>query len=119
MRLGDVVASPEKEGKEKHVPQIDAPGRVKAREPFQVTVTVGKEVAHPNTIEHHIESVQVFAKEDGAKPVVHVATFDFGPTYADPKVSFTIMLSGSSEIIALSRCNLHGLWDNSVKVDVG
>jgi hypothetical protein len=44
----------------------------------------------------------IFAKERGAKPVVYVATFDFGPAYADPKVSFTMMLSGSSEIIASS-----------------
>ena len=117
-RLGDVIIRPEKEGREKHVPHIDAPANVRAGEPFQVTVTVGKETAHPNTIQHHIKWVQIFAKEDGPRPVMHVATFDFGPVYAVPRVSFTMMLNESSDIIAMEYCNLHGLWDNSVKVEV-
>ena len=55
-RFGDIVIPPEKEmGKEKHVPIIDAPSKVKAGEPFMVTVQVGKIVAHPNTVEHHIK----------------------------------------------------------------
>ena len=39
---------------EKHVPVIDAPDKVKADEVFRATVTLGKEVAHPNKTEHHI-----------------------------------------------------------------
>ena len=33
---------------EKHVPVIDAPAKVKADEPFKISVTVGKEIPHPN-----------------------------------------------------------------------
>ena len=40
--------------KEKHVPVIDAPDSVKKSEFFKVTLTVGKEIAHPNTTAHHI-----------------------------------------------------------------
>lgn len=118
MRLGDVISPPEKEGREKHVPHIEAPTKVRAGEAFQVVVTVGKETAHPNTIGHHIKWVQIFVKEDGPRPVIHMATFDFAPGYAEPRASFTLMLNESSHIIATGYCNVHGLWDNSVKVEV-
>jgi len=39
---------------EKHVPVIDCPASAAAGEPFEVRVAVGKEIAHPNTTEHHI-----------------------------------------------------------------
>ena len=35
--------------KEKHAPVIECPDRVKAGEIFEVTVGLGKEIAHPNT----------------------------------------------------------------------
>jgi superoxide reductase len=37
---------------EKHVPVIECPDTVKAGEMFEVKVTLGKEIAHPNTTEH-------------------------------------------------------------------
>ncbi len=117
-RFGDVIIPSEKEGKEKHVPHIEAPSKVKAGEPFKVTVIVGKEVPHPNTIEHHIKWIQVYSKEANGRPVVHVGTFDLGPTYAGPKVTFTMMLSKSSTIYALEYCNVHGVWDNSAGIEV-
>jgi superoxide reductase len=117
-RFGDVIIPQDKEGKEKHVPQIEAPDKVKAEEPFEVSVVVGEEVPHPNTIEHHIKWIQVYAKEEGSRPVVHVATFDAGPTFAEPKVTFKMMLRKSSTIHAIEYCNIHGVWDNSVEVEV-
>jgi len=117
-RFAEVIIPPEKEGKEKHVPHIEVPAKVKAGEPFQVTVIVGKEVLHPNTIEHHIKWIQVYAKEEGARPVVHVGTFDLGPTYAEPKVTFPVMLKKSTTLYALEYCSIHGVWDNSVRVEV-
>jgi len=117
-RFGDIVIPPEKEGWEKHVPHIEAPSKVKAGEPFQVTVTVGKEVAHPNTIEHHIKWIQVYAKEQGPRQAAHVATFDLGPTYAAPNITFPVILKESCTLFALEYCNIHGVWDNSVEVAV-
>ena len=44
---------------EKHVPVIDI-------EESGVRVTVGKEIAHPNTVEHHIAWLELFGeKVDG------------------------------------------------------
>jgi len=117
-RFGDIVAPPEKEGKEKHVPHIEAPSEVKAGEPFQVTITVGKEVPHPNTIEHHIKWIQVYVRGKDGGPAVHVRTFDLGPTYAEPKVTFPVVLRKSSTLYALEYCNVHGVWDNSAEIQV-
>jgi superoxide reductase len=117
-RFADVVIPSEQEGKEKHVPHIDAPARVKVGEPFEVTVIVGKEVPHPNTVEHHIKWIQVYAKEDGPKPVAHVATFDLGPTYAVPKITFPMILQKTATLHVLEYCNVHGVWDNFFKIEV-
>ena len=118
-KFGDVLVSPENEGREKHVPHIEAPAKVAADEPFEVKVVVGKEVAHPNTIEHHIKWIQLFAKKNGDRPAVHVATFDLGPSYAFPTVTVPIKLNKTSTLFALEFCNVHGIWENSVKVEVG
>lgn len=43
IRFGNVIIPPEKKWvKEEHVPMFDAPSRVKASEPFIITVEVGK-----------------------------------------------------------------------------
>ena len=35
--------------KEKHMPVIEVPAQVLAGQPFQVKVSIGKEIPHPNT----------------------------------------------------------------------
>ncbi len=118
-RFGSVVIPPEKEsGKEKHVPIITAPSSVKAGEPFTVTVEVGKTVPHPNTVEHHIKWIQLYAKENTSQYAVELGTYTFGPTFAQPKVTVPVMLKANSTIYALEHCNIHGLWDYSVDVRV-
>jgi len=118
-RLGGAIIPPSQEmGQEKHVPIIDAPSSVKAGEPFMVTITVGKVVPHPNTIEHHIKWIQLFALESGSRYAVEVAKTDFFPTFASPAVTVPVMLKKDSTLYALEHCNIHGLWDYSVKVKV-
>ena len=118
-RFGDIVIPPEQEmGKEKHVPIIDAPSNVKASEPFTITVEVGKIVPHPNTVEHHIKWIQLYAQYEDSRYVVELGTFNFGPTMTQPKVILSIMLKSSATIYALEHCNIHGLWDYSVEVKV-
>lgn len=122
-RIGDLIYTKEKEEKvlgEKHTPYIEAPDRVSPEEVFEVTVVVGKEVPHPNTIEHHIKWMQVFVKED-ERPFnpIHVATFDFGPAYGEPHVKFKMRLRKSSTLHVMEYCNLHGLWEASKRIEVG
>ena len=44
----------------KHVPVIEVADKVKAGETFHVNLSVGKDIAHPNTVEHHINWIKLF-----------------------------------------------------------
>jgi superoxide reductase len=113
MKLGDLIKTEVQEGKEKHVPVIevsdcpDCGGKV-------VKITVGKEVPHPNTVEHHIKWIQLFGIKSGL--AVHIATFDLGPTYGKPIVTAHVDIEEFSELIATEYCNIHGLWESSIKL---
>ena len=113
MQLKDLIKTAEKEGKEKHVPVIELVACPACGEKV-VKITVGKEVPHPNTIEHHIKWIALFGVKNGG--AVHVATFDLGPTYGVPTVVTHANLEGMSELIAVEYCNLHGLWESSLKL---
>jgi len=127
MKLADVIKQADWKA-EKHVPVIETPAQVKAGEVFDVTVTLGKEIAHPNTTEHHISWIDVYFMPDGGKFPFHVGHFEFaahgestdgpnlGPVYTHHKVTFGLKVSKPGTIIAMSLCNIHGLWDNSAAV---
>jgi len=107
MRLGELIKTGVQEGKEKHVPVIELiDGGV------AVKITVGKEVSHPNTVEHHIKWIALFGVKNGV--AVHIGTFDLSPTYGVPTVVASVDLEGLSELIAVEYCNLHGLWESSL-----
>jgi len=111
MRIGDLIKTAEKEGKEKHVPVIELVACPDCGEKV-VKITVGKEVPHPNTIEHHIKWISLFGVK--GELAVHIASFDLGPTYGVPTVVTHANLEGMSELIALEYCNIHGLWESSL-----
>ncbi len=121
MKLKDAIQTADWK-KEKHTPVIECPDEVKANEPFVVTVTVGKDIPHPNTTEHFIAWIDVFFQPEGSKFAHHVGRFDFrahgesakgpnkGPVYAHPSVTFAMQVSEPGTLMALSHCNIHGLW---------
>jgi len=116
---------------EKHVPAIECPDQVKKEEMFQVKVTLGKEVAHPNTTEHHIRWVSLYFHPEGDKFTYQVGHFEFtahgesangpntGPVYTDHSVTASCKLEKRGTLHALSLCNIHGLWESSKAVKVG
>jgi len=109
MRLGELIKTGVQEGKDKHVPVIELiDGGV------AVKITVGKEVSHPNTVEHHIKWIMLFGVKDGL--AVHITTFDLGPSYGTPRVTASVEMKGMSELIAVEYCNIHGLWEGSLKL---
>jgi superoxide reductase len=113
---------------EKHVPVIEIKGPVKKGEPFQVHLSVGAEIPHPHTTEHHIRYIQLYFKPEGEKFIVHLGSFQFeahgesveganaGSAKCEPKTVATVTLEKPGELVALSYCNIHGLWDNSEAV---
>ncbi|MGQ9535320.1 MAG: class II SORL domain-containing protein [bacterium] len=116
--------------KEKHTPVIDAPEKVKKGENFNVMVSVGKEIAHPNTTEHHIAWIEVYFRLEGEKFPYQIGRFDFlahgastnGPNtstvYTHPEVSFSFKTDKPGTILAFSYCNIHGLWQNSYDIKI-
>ncbi|MBP7055623.1 MAG: class II SORL domain-containing protein [Candidatus Omnitrophica bacterium] len=116
--------------KEKHVPVIDAADTVKKGDVIKITVSVGKEIAHPNTTEHHISWAAVFFLPDGEKFPYQIGRFDFashgasaqGPNtstvYTNPEVTFCLKTEKSGTILASSYCNIHGLWQSAKALKV-
>lgn len=129
MKISDVIQSADWKT-EKHAPVIEAPEKVKAGKSFPIELSVGKEIAHPNTTEHHIRWIKLYFKPENSKFVFEVATSEFnvhgestegankGPVYADPIAKAIIKLNASGTLIATSYCNIHGLWESSQPITV-
>ncbi len=123
-RIGDFVQTADWKS-EKHVPVIDCPDSVSSDEMFDVRISLGKEIAHPNTTEHHIRWIQLFFKPEGAKFAYQIGMFEFaahgesvdgpntGPVYTHHSVVTSMKTTKPGELIALSLCNIHGLWEYS------
>jgi len=80
MEFADILKGREGEGKEKHVPFIEI-GRGKGEAGTDIVhVIVGKEVAHPNTVEHHIAWLDVFGVKQNGQ-VVALGHSAFAPGY--------------------------------------
>ena len=114
---------------EKHAPVIEAPESTKAGDFFNVTVSVGKEIRHPNTTEHFISWIELYFKpESGAAINLGRAEFSAhgesaaganqGLAYADPFFTTKVQLKGKGTLQALAYCNIHGLWQSSKVITV-
>jgi superoxide reductase len=116
-KLADFVKYEADEKKEKHVPAIDAPDTVKKGEFFSVTVTVGKDIPHPNTKEHYIGWIEGFVvpKSGVAKSI---GKFVFEPEITDSTATFRIRLEEDATLFAWGYCNIHGVWENSKQIKV-
>jgi superoxide reductase len=110
---------------EKHVPVIECPDSVAADEMFDVVVTLGKEVSHPNTTEHHIRWIQLYFKPDDDKFAYQVGNFEFcahgesvqgadqGPVCTHHGATASLKVNKPGTLFATALCNIHGLWENS------
>lgn len=115
---------------EKHVPVIECPDEVTADEMFEVAVAVGKDVAHPNTTEHHIRWIQLVFKAEGEKFAYQVGNFEFtahgesvdgpnnGPVYTNHSVKAKLKIKKPGQLFASSYCNIHGLWESAKAVKI-
>ncbi len=115
---------------EKHVPVIECPDEVKAGELFAVKASLGKEVAHPNTTEHHIRWIQLYFHPEGAKVPFQVGHFEFsahgesadgpneGSVYTHHEASTSMKTGTAGTLYALAYCNIHGVWQSSRQLKV-
>ncbi len=115
---------------EKHVPVIECADEVKGDEFFDVKVSLGKEIAHPNTTEHHIRWIELYFHPEGGKYPYQVGRFEFdahgesvkganeGPVYTNHGVTASMKTTQSGTLLATAYCNIHGLWQSGKEIKV-
>ncbi|MGI6595637.1 MAG: superoxide reductase [Elusimicrobia bacterium] len=113
--------------KEKHAPAIDILEKETDKK-VKIEVSVGKDIAHPNTSAHHIVWIDVYFLPEGSKFPYQIGRYDFlahgasieGPdtssVYTEPVVQLTMKTSKGGTIFASSYCNIHGLWESSLEL---
>lgn len=129
MKIADIIQSADWKA-EKHVPVIEAPDSVKAGDRFTVQLTVGKEIAHPNTTEHHIRWIKLYFKPEGGKFAYDLGGSEFnahgesvegpnkGPAYCEPLATVAVKLTTPGTLLATAYCNIHGLWEGEKAIKV-
>jgi len=116
---------------EKHVPIIDCPDIIKKGQDLEIGLYVGKELKHPNTTEHHIKYMELYFLPEGEKFPYQVGHYGFtthgestqGPNtssvFSEPKINVSLKTEKSGQLMAISYCNIHGIWKNERQIKVG
>jgi superoxide reductase len=113
------LENPEHESKleQLHVPVIHAPEKVKAGEVFPIDLTIGK-IVHPMGPAHWIETVLISIGNEPA------GTFMFrSHGYMKPEGRFNLILGDNLKgktvsLVVQDKCNLHGIWESYINVEV-
>lgn len=99
----------------KHTPKIECPDEVEAGEWFDVTVTVGIDQLHPTLEDHYINWIAIYKND------VELARAYLHPVHTMPKVTFTIALEHSAELVelvAMEQPNHTAPWRTSKSIKV-
>ncbi len=99
-------------GFEKHIPNIEFVKSHDSQVKNVIKVTVGKNVKHPNTYEHSIKWIDLYLLTND-NSIKYIGRQLFEPLISNPIAKFNVendMISDVKEFIAISYCNLHGLW---------
>ena len=108
---------------EKHVPAITVLGDFKPGGPLEIEVSVGKEIPHPNTVEHHISWIALYYVAGGSTLPVELARAEFsahgGEVFTEPVLKAKVRLPAPGTLHALAYCNLHGLWEGELQMTTG
>lgn len=104
---------------EKHVPVIELV-EVKEGE-VTVEVSIGKEIPHPNTFEHHIRWIELYYLPDKGAFLYPIGRANFnghgeGKLFVEPRALFEFKAVKPGKLVAFSLCNIHGLWKNETKL---
>jgi superoxide reductase len=99
---------------QKHLSVIEVPGEIKSEQFFDVKIKVG-EIEHPNENGHFIQWIELYVSD------VYLGRFDFAPVMTKPEVTIPLSIAhGNRKTVlrAVSRCNLHGIWESSIEIEV-
>ncbi len=100
-----------------HVPVITAPAKVEAGKPFDVSIAVGK-VLHSMGPRHWIEYVQLSIGNEPAGTVLFRSHGYMKPTMQAALVLDDDLKGKKVSLVATLKCNLHGIWQHYVDVEV-
>ncbi len=114
---------------EKHAPVIKVADTVKAGEKVAIELVVGEDLAHPNTVEHHIAWIKLYFIAAGTQLPFEVGAVEFkahgdgataneGPVHAESAGIVTASFKTSGKLVAVSYCNIHGLWESEKDIVV-
>ncbi len=114
---------------EKHAPVIKVQDTVGVDEPVAIELVVGEDIAHPNTVEHHIAWIKLFFVPEGSPIAQQVGVLEFnvhgdaavaneGPVHALSRGVLYTSFKKSGKLIATSYCNFHGLWESEKEIVV-
>ena len=97
---------------------------------FPVKVSLGKEVAHPNTTSHHIRWITLHFHPEEAKFPYEIGHFEFGAhgestegpdtsaVYTHHEAGTSMKTSKSGTRYATAYYNVHGLWRSEKEIKV-
>ena len=115
---------------EKHVPVIEVPETIEKGALIAVKVSVGKEIAHPNTTIHHIRWIKLLFWPEEEKYPYEIGKIEFSShgesikgadtstIYTEPFGKFHFKTEKSGKLIATSFCNIHGFWKSEKEIKV-
>jgi superoxide reductase len=100
-----------------HVPVIHVPEKVKAGEIFPVDLSIGK-IIHPMGPAHWIETVQINIGNEPAGTIMFRSS-----GYMKPEGRLNLILGDNLKgktvsLVVQDKCNLHGIWQSYVNVEV-
>ena len=96
---------------DKHTPVVVCAPTAERDRPFSVSVRIGINEKHPNTIKHHFCFVQLWDLET----LVGEVRFDHRSLGTEPQhveAHFWFVPTRSLRLTAMAYCNLHGLWQS-------
>ncbi len=98
-------------GELKHTPDIKI-GETDKNGYTLVEVTIGqKGIIHPSTENHWIDFIEL----DGDNQLIARTIFE--PGKAMGFAAYKVKLKGIKKLTARAGCNIHGIWEYSIKID--
>jgi len=113
MTFADIIKKGAEEGKEKHVPFIKTSDCSGCNE-LTVEIRVGETIFHPSTPDHFIDYIELYGIRAEDDLLVKLTRFELGREDTVPYVKTHIKKGKFKSLIALSLCNIHGLWEGSL-----
>lgn len=118
MEFLNLINNNQSEGFKKHIPIIEIMKNHTLSTENIIKVEVGKEIKHPNLLEHSIRWISLYVTTKDNK-IIYIGKQEFEPSICNPIAKYQLnseFLNDIRMITAISYCNLHGLWKFNLKI---